>query len=173
MVDQQTEVMSEVMWRAIGHCSYHQPLLSRSIAYIAVSSLALFFISRPSEPASMASVLYLLTVLVNPDRAFRTLLYGVTHFRKIAKAGRARCPEVVLGAFVEFRLFVKDIFFKVSKSKNPVEFLFIKSVVFIVFNGFVIVKEVYWRLNEGFTQVLDYKNLDVVILEIAVCRVDL
>lgn len=173
MVDQQTEVMSEVMRGSIGNCSYHQSLLSRSIADITVSSLALFFIGRPTEPASMASIIYLLTVLVDPYGAFRTLLYRVAHFRKVAEAGRARCPKVVLGAFVEFRLFVKDIFFKVSKSKNPVEFLFVKPVVFIVLNGFVIVEEVNWRLNEGFSQVLDYEDLDVLILKIAVSWVDL
>lgn len=173
MVDQQAEVMSEVMRGSIGHCSYHQSLLSRSVADIAVPSLALFFISRPSEPASMASILYLLTVLVDPNGAFRTLLYGIAHFRKVAEAGRTRCSEVIFGAFVEFRLFVKNIFFEVSKSKNPVEFLFVKPVVFIVLNGFVIVEEVYWGLDEGFSQVLDYENLDVIILKIAIGWVDL
>ena len=80
---------------------------------------------------------------------------------------------MVLGAFVEFRLFVKDIFFKVSKSKNPVEFLFVKPVVFVVFNGFVIVKEVYWGLKEGLAQVFDNEDLDVLVLKIAVCWADL
>ena len=173
MVDQQAEVMSEVMWGAISHCSNHQSLLSRPIADVAVPSLALFFVGRPSEPASMASILHLLTVLVDPDGALRTLLYGVAHFRKVAEAGRARRPQVVLGAFVEFRLFVKDIFFKVSKSKNPVEFLFVKPVVFVVFNGFVIVKEVYWGLKEGLAQVFDNEDLDVLVLKIAVCWADL
>lgn len=80
---------------------------------------------------------------------------------------------MVLGAFIEFRLFVKDIFFKMCKSKNPVEFLFIKPVVFIGFNGFVIVEEVYRRLKEGLAQVLDYKDFDILVLKIAVCWVDL
>ena len=92
MMDQQAEVMSEVMWGAISHCSNHQSLLSRPIADVAVPSLALFFVGRPSKPASMASILYLLTVLVDPDWALRTLLYGVAHFRKVAEAGRARRP---------------------------------------------------------------------------------
>lgn len=68
------------MRRAISYCSYHQALLSWPKADKTVSSLTLFFIGSPSEPASMASVLYLLTVLVNPDRAFRTLLNGIAHF---------------------------------------------------------------------------------------------
>ena len=85
MMDQQAEVMSEVMRGAISHCSYHQALLSRPITDIAVPSLILFFIGSPSKPASMTSVLYLLTILVNPDGAFRALLNGIAHFRKVAE----------------------------------------------------------------------------------------
>lgn len=165
--------MCEVMWGAISDCSNHQSLLSWSIADITIPSLALFFVSRPSKPAAMASILYLLAVLVDSNGAFRTLLYGVAHFRKIAETGRAWCPKMVLGAFIEFRLFVKNIFFKVSKSKNPVEFLFVKPVVFIGFNGFVIVEEVYGGLKEGLAQVLDNKDLDILVLKIAVCWTDL
>lgn len=72
--------MSKVMWGAISHCSNHQSLLSWSIADIAIPSLTLLFIGSPSESAAMASILYLLAVLVDPDGAFRALLYGVAHF---------------------------------------------------------------------------------------------
>ena len=80
---------------------------------------------------------------------------------------------MILRTFIEFRFFVKDIFFEVSKSKNPVEFLFVKPVVFIGFNCFVIVKEVYWRFNECLAQVLDYEDLDILILKIAIGWIDL
>lgn len=80
---------------------------------------------------------------------------------------------MVLGAFIEFRLFIKDIFFEMGKCKNSVKFLFVKAVVFIVFNSFVIIEEVYWRFNECLAQILDYEHLDILILKIAIGWIDL
>jgi hypothetical protein len=101
--------MRKVMRTSMCYCEDIQSFLTFPTTDIAETGLILLCLGSPAEAAPMASISYILAVLVDSDGAFGTLDYGVAELAIIAEAGRAWRPQHGLFALVVLGLLLLQI----------------------------------------------------------------
>jgi hypothetical protein len=93
VMEEETVIVSVTMRKTASHCLDHGSFFSFSIANVAVAGLKFFLVASAAVPATVTSIIHLLTILMNPHVALWAVENRIGELCNFTKASRTRSSQ--------------------------------------------------------------------------------